>query len=114
MQPAPPPSQPPARRGFFDRFRGMAWWEILLAVLPLGLIIIGGLIGAGFGVLAAIIKVYLTRSRMSVTARAGAMVGGVVAGYVLLLVGGVVILAAVKPSFTARLFWATRRTGRLL
>src|SRR2546423_4416320 len=94
MQPAPPPSQPPARRGFFDRFRGMAWWEILLAVLPLGLIIIGGLIGAGFWVLAAVINVYLTPSRMSVTPRAGAMVGGVIAAYILWLVVGLLILAA--------------------
>ena len=98
MQPAPPPSQPPARRGFFDQFRGMAWWEILLAVLPLGLIVIGGLIGAVFGVLAAIINVYLTRSRMSVTARAVAMVGVVIAAYVLWLVVGLLILAAIKPS----------------
>ena len=76
----------------------MAWWEILLSVLPLGLIVIGGLIGAVFGVLAAIVNVYLTRSRMSVTARAVAMVGVVIAAYILWLVVGLLILAAIKPS----------------
>jgi hypothetical protein len=98
MQPPPPPSQPPARRGFFDQFRGMQWWEIVLTLLPLGLIIIGGLIGAVFGVIGAIINVYIARSRMTVPVRGFVMLGVVLGAYLLWFIVGLLILAAIKPS----------------
>ena len=56
---APPPA--PSRRGFFDQFKGLQWWEILLAVLPLGLVAIGGLIGAVIGILGMISNLAIAR-----------------------------------------------------
>lgn len=76
----------------------MQWWEIVLVVLPLSLIVIGGLIGGVFGALAAIGNTYIARSQMSVAVRAGLMVGVLIAAYVLWFIVALVILSAARST----------------
>jgi hypothetical protein len=76
----------------------MRWWEIVLVVLPLSLIFLGGLIGGVFGALAAIGNNYVARSGMSVAVRALVMIGLLIAAYVLWLIVGIAILAAVRSA----------------
>lgn len=94
MPPAPAPAPPPARRGFFDQFKGLQWWEIVLTVLPLGLVVIGGLIGAVIGILGLIGNLAIARSKMSTTIRAVAMIGVVILCYVVIfIVAGIIYTA---------------------
>ena len=75
---------PPQRRtGFFDQFRGMPWWEVLLIVLPLSLVGIGGLVGGVLGAIAAMGNSYVARSRLPMIKKAGVMVGLLLAAYAL-------------------------------
>ncbi len=94
MMPAAPP---PARRGLFD-FKGMQWWEIVLAILPLSLIILGGVIGAVFGVLASFINLRISRSVMSTASKAMLMIGVDVAAAVLYVIAAIILLAAVRSA----------------
>lgn len=94
MMQAPPP---PTRRGLFD-FKGMQWWEIVLAILPLSLIVLGGLTGAVFGVLASFINLRISRSLMSTATKALLMIGVDIAAAVLYVIAAVILLAAVRSA----------------
>ena len=87
----------PARRGLFD-FKGMQWWEIVLALVPLSLIILGGLIGAAFGVLASFINLRISRSLMSTATKALLMIGVDVTAALLYVIAAIILLAAVRSA----------------
>lgn len=93
-----PPAPPPARRGFFDQFRGLQWWEIVLVVLPLGLVVLGGLIGAVIGILGLIGNLAIARRVPSVGLRATAMIGVVIACYVIIFIVAALLYAATHPT----------------
>lgn len=76
----------------------MQWWEIVLVILPLTLILIGGLIGGVFGALGAISNTYIARSKMSPALRAVLMIGVLLAAYVLFFIVEILILAAVRTA----------------
>lgn len=84
------------RRDLWASFRGLAWWEIVLSVLPLGLIPVGGLIGGLFGGVATAINVGLARRRLAAGLEVAAMLGVTVAAYVLYFVVAGTILALVS------------------
>ena len=96
------PSQAPqpAKRGFFDQFRGLQWWEIVLAVLPLGLVVIGGLVGAVIGILGLIANLAIARRVQSVGVRAGVMVGVVIVCYAVVIIIATLIYVATHPTTT--------------
>jgi hypothetical protein len=97
MQPQPPGGvqPPPQRRGFFDQFRGMPWWEIVLIVLPLGLFVVGGLLGGIIGAVAALGNTYIARSRLSTALKVVVMLGVLVAAYVAWFIVAVLVSLAV-------------------
>jgi hypothetical protein len=96
-QQAPPPPRP-ARRGFFDQFRGLQWWEIVLAVLPLTLVAIGGLVGAVTGIVGLMVNLAIARSRLSTAIRVLAMIGILVVCYGIVLVIATIIYNAAHPA----------------
>jgi hypothetical protein len=97
MPPSPAPA-PPARRGFFDQFKGLQWWEIVLVVIPLGLVILGGLIGAVIGILGLIANLQIARRVPSPGLRALAMVGVIIACYVVIFIVAALLYAATHPT----------------
>lgn len=76
----------------------MPWWEIVLIVLPLTLIVIGGLIGGVLGALAAIGNTYVARSNLSIAVKVVVMVGLLVAVYVVWFVVALVIALALQSA----------------
>lgn len=87
-----PPTRP-ARRGILDQFRGLPWWQIVLAVLPLSLVLIGGLVGGLTGAVGAIGNLAIARSRLSPALKAGLMIGVTVLCYIVVLVIASIIYA---------------------
>lgn len=94
-QPAPPQ---PQRQGFFGQFRGMSWWQIVLVVLPLTLVLFGGLLGGVIGALAAIGNTYVARGRLSATLKVLVMIGLAVAAYIVWFIVALVITLALHPA----------------
>ena len=86
---------PPQRRGFFDQFRGMPWWEIVLVVLPLSLFVVGGLIGGIVGAVAALGNTYVARSQLSTALKVVVILGVLVAAYVAWFIVAVLISLAI-------------------
>jgi len=88
MQPPQPP--PPARRGLLDDFKGLAWWQTLLVLVPLSTLFIGGLIGGVIGALGALANLRIARAGLPAAAKVAVMLGvGVVCYVVLFIVAGV-------------------------
>jgi hypothetical protein len=76
----------------------LQWWEIVLSVLPLGLVVIAGLIGAVVGILGLIGNLAIARRVHSVGLRAGAMVGVVIVCYILIIIIAGILYSATHPS----------------
>jgi hypothetical protein len=92
-------SGPPRRStGFFDQFRYMRWWQLVLVVLPLSLIGIGGIVGGILGALAALGNTYVARSRLSVTTKVLVMLGVLFAAYFVWLVMALAVSSAMRGS----------------
>lgn len=90
-------AQPPPRKSFFDQFRGLAWWELVLVFLPLGLVIIGGLIGGVIGAIGLLSNLAIARRPMSSGVKATAMIGVVIMAYlVLFIIAGLLYAATHK------------------
>lgn len=100
QQPQPPYGtypQPQQRRGFFD-IRGLQWWETLLVIAPLSLIVVGGLIGGLCGALAATANNYIARSGLAPAVRALVMIGLLIGAYVLYFVIALLVFAAIRST----------------
>jgi len=67
----PPPPTPPARRGILDDFKGLAWWQTLLVLVPLSTLFIGGLIGGVIGALGALGNLRIARANLPAAAKVG-------------------------------------------
>ncbi len=87
----PPPPTPPARRGILDDFKGLAWWQTLLVLVPLSTLFIGGLIGGVIGALGALGNLRIARANLPAAAKVAVMLGvGVLCYIVLFIVAGIV------------------------
>jgi hypothetical protein len=75
--------QPVAKRTAFGQLRGLRWWQVVLSLLPLGLIPIGGLIGGLIGGVGFVVNLALARRQMGTAPKALAMVGVVAACYLI-------------------------------
>jgi hypothetical protein len=90
-QPSSGDQQPVARRDRFAQFRGLKWWQVVLSLLPIGLVGIGGLIGGAIGAVGLIANLSLARRQIGTGPKVLAMVGVVVATYVVyVIVAGVI------------------------
>ena len=61
-------------RGLGSWFSGLTKWQTLLAVLPLTLVGVGGLIGGAIGAVAAVVNVKLARTGLATAPKALVMV----------------------------------------
>jgi hypothetical protein len=95
---APPPAPPPSKRGLFDQFKGLQWWEVFLSVLPLGLVVVGGLIGAVIGLLGMLANLNVARRVQSVGVRALVMVSVVLVCLVVWIIVAGLLFAMTHPS----------------
>ena len=103
MPPPPPPDgmMPAAqqrRRGYLDQFRGLPWWQIVLAVLPLTLIVVGGLIGGLTGALGTLGNLAVARSGLSPAIKAVLMVAVTVLCFVVVIIIATILYAALHPN----------------
>jgi hypothetical protein len=91
-------SPTPSRPGIFDSFRGLIWWQLLLVVLPFGLVLLGGLIGGVFGAIAILTNLAITRRPYSSLRQAAMMIGIVVLAYLIVYVIVLLINKAPHPA----------------
>jgi hypothetical protein len=75
-------SQQPAAKDRWARFRGLRWWQLVLALLPLALLPIGGALGGAIGVVAMLANLALARRPFSTGLKVAAMLGVVVLAFV--------------------------------
>ena len=88
--------QPP-RQSILDRFRGLTWWQLLLVLLPFGLVLLGGLIGGVFGAIAILTNLAIARRPYSPWRQAAMMTGILVLSYAIVYVIVVLIYKASHP-----------------
>lgn len=81
MDQSPGTSQAPAAKDRWARFRGLRWWQLVLAFLPLVLLPIGGALGGAIGVVAMLANLVLARRPFSTGLKVAAMLGVVVLAY---------------------------------
>lgn len=74
--------QEPAKKDRWARFRGLRWWQLVLALLPLGLLPIGGALGGAIGVVAMLANIGLARRPFNAGLKVATMLGVVVLAYV--------------------------------
>ena len=74
-------AQQPAAKDRWARFRGLRWWQLVLALLPLALLPIGGALGGGIGVVAMLANLALARRPFNTSTKVVAMLGVVVVAY---------------------------------
>jgi hypothetical protein len=86
----------PVRKDRWAAFRGLAWWEIMLSLLPVTLVGVGGLIGGLFGAVGLMINLNLAKRRLGVGLEVMAMLGVSVAAFVLYFVVAGTILAHIR------------------
>lgn len=83
----------PVRKDRWAAFRGLAWWEVVLSLLPLALIGVGGLVGGLFGAVGLMINLNLAKRRLGVGLEVMAMLGVSIAVSVLYFVVAGTVLA---------------------
>jgi hypothetical protein len=80
-------SQEPApKKDRFAQFRGLRWWQLVLSLLPIGLLPIGGLIGGLIGAIGLVVNLSLARRPFGTVLKVAAMVGVVLASYLVYLI----------------------------
>ncbi|MFE9933238.1 hypothetical protein [Streptomyces sp. NPDC005533] len=70
-------------------FEGLAPWQVVLSVLPLGLLFVGGAIGGGLGALGMVTNVKIAKTQLPTAGKVAAMLGvGVAAVVVFVAIAG--------------------------
>ena len=86
-QPTDSQEQPATtKRDRFATFRGLRWWELVLTFLPIALVAVGGLLGGAIGALGLVTNLALARRQLGVGLKLVAMLGVVIAAYVVYFV----------------------------
>jgi hypothetical protein len=88
-----PPPQPP-KQSFFDRFRGLSWWELVLVLIPLGLLVLGGLVGGVTGAIALLSNLAVARRPIAPGIKVALMIAIIFIAYVLVIIIDSLIYAA--------------------
>jgi len=81
-----------------DSFRGLSWWELVLVFLPIGLVVLGGLIGGVIGAIALLSNLAIARRPLSPGVKAAVMIGIVFVAYLIVYVIAVIIYLARHPA----------------
>ncbi|MFD6553487.1 hypothetical protein [Streptomyces sp. NPDC058398] len=63
------------------KFRGLAWWQLVLSIVPMLLMLVGGAIGGVIGATGLFANLSLARKPFGTPAKLLAMLGVVVATY---------------------------------
>src|SRR5207245_11203817 len=90
----PPPSQPPRPKTFFDQFKGLRWWELVLVLTPLLLVVLGGLVGGIMGAVGLLANLAIARRQLSSGVKVAAMIGVIVVAFVVVYVIAIVLYAS--------------------
>jgi hypothetical protein len=85
-----------AVKSLLDRFRGLTWWQLLLVLLPFGLLL-SGLIGGVFGAVAILSNLAIARRPFSSPVKAAMMIAIVVLAYLIVYVIAVILYRARHP-----------------
>ena len=95
-----PPYQPAAaaRLGFWDAFKASPWWQKVLVLIPLVLVLFGGLIGGLIGALAGFANMSIFRSRLGTGAKAAIAIGIDIGAGVVVIVIATIIYVATHPN----------------
>ncbi|MFJ3979364.1 hypothetical protein [Streptomyces sp. NPDC090021] len=73
------------------RFRGLAWWQLVLSIVPILLLPVGGVIGGAIGAAGLFANLSIARKPFGTPVKVLAMLGVVFASYLgYLLVAGLV------------------------
>ncbi len=91
--PPPQPPQPP-KQSFFDRFRGLSWWELVLVLIPLGLLLLGGLVGGVVGAVALLSNLAIARRPMSAGIKVALMIAIIFIAYTVVIIIATLIYVA--------------------
>jgi hypothetical protein len=83
-------------KSLLDRFRGLTWWQLLLVLLPFGLLL-SGLIGGVFGAVAILSNLAIARRPFSSPVKAAMMIAIVVLAYLIVYVIAVILYRARHP-----------------
>ena len=96
IPPGPPVAPPPAspKRSFFDDFRGRTWWELVLILLPIGLLPIGGLLGGACGGAGLATNLWIAKKSLPLATTVVAMIGVVLASFVVFIILEVILYVA--------------------
>lgn len=78
--------------------RGLTWWQYVLVILPLTLLILGGLIGGVIGAVGALSNVAIARSGLSNAMKVAVMIGVGVLCYVVVYIIAILLYAAAHPA----------------
>jgi hypothetical protein len=89
-----PPSLPPRPKTFFDQFKGLRWWELVLVFIPLLLVVLGGLVGGIMGAIGLLANLAIARRRLSSGVKVAAMIGVIVVAFVVVYLIAVVLYAS--------------------
>ncbi|MFD6968554.1 hypothetical protein [Streptomyces sp. NPDC059979] len=66
------PLAPPTKKKLFE---GLAPWQVVLSVLPLGLLFIGGAIGGALGAAGMVANVKIAKTQLPTAGKVAAMLG---------------------------------------
>ena len=93
-----PPAHPEAaaKRDPWAAYRGLAKWQLVLALLPLGLAAVGGALGGGIGAVGMLINLKIARREHRAASKAALMLGVLLAAVIALL-GAAAVVATVLP-----------------
>ncbi|MGH7763932.1 MAG: hypothetical protein ACREOM_05900 [Candidatus Dormibacteraceae bacterium] len=97
----PPIDSVGPRRGYLDKFGGLPWWQIVLAVLPLTLVVGGGLLGALVGAMGLYANLSIAHTRLGTVIKVPLMIGMAVACYLILIVAAGVVHNATQVAYKA-------------
>jgi hypothetical protein len=82
------------KRDPWAAYRGLAKWQLVLALLPLGLAGLGGALGGGIGAIGMIINLKIARRDLRPASKAALMLGVLLAAVIAFLGAAAVVSTA--------------------
>ncbi len=83
-----------AKRDPWAGYRGLARWQLILALLPLGLVAVGGALSGGIGAAGMLINLKIARRDLRAASKAALMLGVLLAAVIAFLGAAAVVRTA--------------------